>query len=107
LNHYLWKWPLEKTEAILFRGRRRLDYTDPLIRVRGAFIRVSPYIKYLGVMLDTKLNFKHHFQYVDGKIGKVTRALGKLMPNLRGPIEKKRRLYASIIEAVALYAAPI
>jgi len=49
----------EKTEAILFRGRGRLDYTNPCIRIRGSLVRVSPSIKYLGVMLDSKLNFKH------------------------------------------------
>jgi len=53
------------------------------------------------------MNFKLHFQYLDIKIGKVTRALGALMPKLRGPQEKKRRLYANIIESVVLYAAPI
>lgn len=29
------------------------------------------------------------------------------MPNLRGPSEKKRRLYASVVESVALYGAPV
>jgi len=29
------------------------------------------------------------------------------MPNLRGPNEKKRRLYASVIESMVLYGAPI
>jgi len=97
----------EKTEAILFHGQKRLDFTNPLIQVKGTFVRVSPHIKYLGVMLDARLNFRHHFKYVDSKIGKITRALGCLMPNLRGPLERKRRLYAGIIESVVLYAAPI
>jgi len=97
-----------KTEAVLFRSnRRRWNYTDPLIRIKNTFIHVSPSMKYLGVILDSKLTFKPHFQYLDVKIGKVTRALGSLMPNLRGPQEKKRRLYAGIIELVVMYAAPI
>jgi len=29
------------------------------------------------------------------------------MPNLRGPQERKRRLYAGVLESVVLYAAPI
>jgi len=70
----------EKTEAILFRGRRRLDFPNPLIRVRGSLIRVCPSMKYLGVLLDPRLNFKAHFQYVDQKVGKVIRALGSLRP---------------------------
>jgi len=59
------------------------------------------------VYLDSRLNFKAHFQYLDGKVAKVTRTLDRLMPNFRSPQEKKRRLYASILEAVVLYAAPI
>jgi len=64
-------------------------------------------MKYLGVIIDSKLTFKHHFRYIDGKVGKITRALGRLLPNLRGPHERKRRLYAGIITAVVMYAAPI
>jgi len=97
----------DKTEAILFRGRRRLDYSNLLIRIRDSFVRVSPFIKYLGVYLDSKLNFRSHFQYLDGKIGKITKTLGRLLPNLRGPQERKRRFYVSIVESVVLYAAPI
>jgi len=97
----------DKTEAVLFRGSRRLEYTNPLVRVRGSCVRASPHIKYLGMILDSRLNFKQHFQYLDNKIGKITRALGKLMPNLRGPQERKRKLYAGIIESVVVYAAPI
>jgi len=97
----------EKTEAVLFRGRKRLDYSDPLIRVRGSLVKVQTHMKYLGVILDYRLNFKDHFKYIDKKVGKVNRALGGLMPNLKDPREKKRKLYAHIINATVLYAAPI
>jgi len=97
----------DKTEAVLFRGRRRLDYVNPLVRVGRSFVPMRSYMKYLGVMLDSRLTFKHHFSYIDSKVGKVTRALGRLLPNLRGPHERKRRLYAGILTAVVMYAAPI
>jgi len=97
----------EKTEAVLFRGGGRLDYIDPMIRVKDSLVRVGPSMKYLGVFLDSRLTFKPHFHYLDEKLSKVTRALWRLMPNLRGPQERKRRLYAGILESVVLYAAPI
>jgi len=97
----------EKTDAVLFRGRKRLDYTNPTIRVKNSLVRVSSHMKYLGVLLDSRLSFKPHFYYIDEKLSRVTRALGRLMPNLRGPEERKRRLYAGILESVVLYAAPI
>jgi len=59
------------------------------------------------VILDNKLSFKQHFVHIGEKVERVSRALGRLMPNLRSPIEKKRRLYAGIITSVVLYAASI
>lgn len=57
--------------------------------------------------MDEKLNFKEHFRYVQDKVEKVKRALCKLMPNLRGPHENKRRLYAYVVQSVVMYGAPI
>jgi len=63
-------------------------------------------MKYLEVILDSRLKFKHHFSYIDGKVGKVIRALCRLLPNLRGSHERKRKLYAGVI-TVVIYAAPL
>jgi len=97
----------EKTEAVLFKGRKRYDGRPPVIRVDGVVVPIKRSMKYLGVILDHRLNFKDHFSHLDEKVGKVSRALGRLMPNLRGPMEQKRRLYANVIASVILYAAPI
>jgi len=94
-------------EAVLFRGRRRANFKDPLIKVGDVLVPVQTSMKYLGVMIDSNLNFKHHFTYIGTKVGKMTRALGRLLPNLRGPHESKRRLYANVIASVVMYAAPI
>jgi len=84
------------------------DWNTPTtIRVRNSLVRVSPSMKYLGVFLDSRLTFKPHFYHIDEKLSIITRALWRLMPNLRGPQERKRRLYAGILESVVLYAAPI
>jgi len=94
-------------KSVMRKGYRQVPYRQ--VRQdhhHHIAIRPKKYMKYLGVLLDCKLNFKQHFKYIDEKVGKVTRALGRLMPNLRGPSEKKRRLYAGIIASVVLYAAP-
>jgi len=46
-------------------------------------------------------------KYTRDKVADVTRALSGLMPNLRGPSERKRKLYAAIVGSVAIYGAPI
>lgn len=96
----------EKTEAVLFRGKSRPDL-NPVIRLRGTYIRMPPSMKYLGIMLDSRMNFSAHFKYAQEKMNKVTRALCRLMLNLGGPMEYKRRLYANVLASVALYGAPI
>ncbi|RLU25407.1 hypothetical protein DMN91_001563 [Ooceraea biroi] len=96
----------DKTEAVLFYGRRKPSF-DPVIRIDRTYVRMQPSMKYLGVMLDSRLSFLVHFRYAQGKVCKVTRALGRLMPNLRGPSEHKRLLYANVLESAVLYGAPI
>lgn len=64
-------------------------------------------MRYFGVYLDSGLTFTEHCNRTDVKLAGVTRALYRLMPNLRGPEERKRRLYANVIASVTLYGAPI
>lgn len=95
----------EKTEVVLFRGSR----VRPPVDVVVGECSVSPSLamKYLGVYLDSRLSFEEHFARTEAKLFRVTGALCRLMPNLRGPGERKRRLYANVISSVAMYGAPI
>lgn len=99
-----------KTEAMVFgnkrRGRGRIE-ERPDVEVGGMIVELRDRIKYLGVIWDEDVTFKPHFEYAEGKGMKVVKALGRLMPNLRGPGEHKRRLYASVVMSVLLYAAPV
>jgi hypothetical protein len=96
-----------KTEAILFqRGRRRIP--DGLsVAVRGVYVPLEPQIKYLGIMVDRLWSFRAHFEMVIPKAEGMAASLTRLMPNLRGPGQKKRKVYASIVQSVVLYGAPI
>lgn len=64
-------------------------------------------MKYLGVMIDEKLKFLPHIKYIQEKVSKVTGAICKIMPNLRGPDESKRRLYANVVASIVLYGSPV
>lgn len=37
----------------------------------------------------------------------ISRQLGRLMPNLRGPTEKKKKLYANTINSIMMYGVSI
>lgn len=94
-----------KTEAILFC--RKKPKAMPTIRVRSTNMHVGDSMKYLGVIVDSTWNFRTHFEYVGNKIARVSRALNRIMPNLRGPGERKRQLYAKVLTSVAMYASPV
>lgn len=99
----------DKTEAVLFYGKRRGSKKEdlPHIQIGSEWIKTSNSMKNLGIMLDSRLSFIDHFKYAAQKATKITKALCRLMPNLRGPTQTKRRLYAEVVLSVVLYGAPI
>lgn len=72
----------EKTEAVVFYGRRKKPAVPLVVKVGKDSIVVGETMKYLGIMLDSRLSFCDHFEYIEGKVSKVSRALARLMPNL-------------------------
>lgn len=95
-----------KTEAILFHSKsRRVIPVEVLI---GEIpIAIQPSIKYLGVMVDSNWKFGEHIRFIKEKANRVMQALNHLMPNLRGPDERRRRLYAGVVTSIMLYGAPV
>ena len=63
----------------------------------------QPNIRYLGVMLDTRLNFKAHIQYVAAKAARVANALARPMPNKSGPRQPRRKPLASVVTSILKY----
>lgn len=94
-----------KTEAVLLCGQ--LPRVMPAVRVGSVRIGVAESMRYLGVIIDSRWNFRTHLKYVEGKVASISRALSRLMPNLRGPGERKRRLYSNVLTSVAMYASPV
>lgn len=64
-------------------------------------------VKYLGVPLDSKLSFTRYIRAVSALAIKSARAIGRIMPNTRGPSLANRRLLSSVVSSRLLYAAPV
>jgi hypothetical protein len=81
LHRYFTKWKLSvnvnKTEAILFTKRR--PAAQPLPQFQHTAIPCSPHIRYLGLVLDSKLLFTKHLHAVTHK---ATGAFLQLFPLL-------------------------
>lgn len=52
-------------------------------------------MKYLGMIVDSRLSFGPHLEYVEAMASRFMGSLGRLMPNLRGPLESKRKLFCN------------
>ena len=107
-KHWLTKHGLEvateKTKAILVTRRR--SYRKPKIEIDGEEITWSQTLTYLGVEIDARLNFGGHIDKIAKKALATTAKVAKLMPNIGGPKEQKRRLLAGVAMSQMLYASP-
>ncbi|XP_011685328.1 PREDICTED: uncharacterized protein LOC105448464 [Wasmannia auropunctata] len=78
-----------------------------VILVRGTPVPVDTSLKYLGLTLNRTWSFSEHFARVLPAAERMSLALARLMPNLRGPNEFSRRLYCAVIHSVIFYDAPV
>jgi len=96
----------EKTQVMCFPSCATPDRGGRLF-LKGKEIVTSCAIKYLGLYLDGDLNFEAHFTRVAEKVNGIIRLLNGVLPNCRGPSEKKRKLYLNVVFSVILYGSPV
>ncbi|KAL4082363.1 hypothetical protein QTP88_030019 [Uroleucon formosanum] len=95
----------QKSEAVILSRRRA--FVPPQLTVGGHPIPLRGSLRYLGVILDKRLTFAAHVETVAGKAARSATALARLMPNIGGPVQWKRRLLTSVVDSQLLYAAPV
>ena len=99
------KLAAHKTEAVLISGRKIVEKTE--VTVGGSRMESKKTIKYLGVIIDDKLNFKEHVKYIGEKTSVTQRVLARMMPNIGRPDPFKRRIISALVTPIMLYACPI
>lgn len=97
----------EKTQAIFISPKRKVTADNLNIFVAGVKVVFTRHLKYLGVIVDDQLNFAEHSEYISNKAKKICGKLSGITKNLKGPKEKKRKLYTTVVNQVMLYAAPV
>ncbi|TLM46192.1 reverse transcriptase family protein, partial [Acinetobacter baumannii] len=98
---------LSKSEALWFHGPRRAPPVDTHIVVGGVRIGVGVQLKYLGLVLDSRWAFRAHFAELVPRLMGTAGSLSRLLPNIGGPDQVVRRLYAGVVRSMALYGAPV
>ena len=71
-----------KTSAILCT--HRLKYTQPMVTFNETPIELSNSLKYLGVIIDNKLRFESHGQYLKSKVTKLANSVIRYARNKYG-----------------------
>lgn len=95
---------LDKSELII--PTRKRTYNTSEVSIKGYSIKSKASVKYLGVQLDQRTNYKAHASVVAEKADKAIRSLRGIMPNL-GPRQGTRKLLAAVPLSILLYGAPI
>lgn len=117
LFDFFCKWDMklnmDKTNAIIFKGRRRGLYPNcrqfvPSLDIGGELIRTKDRIKYLGVIFHESFRFYRHIDYTLDKVRKTYFSYCSLLRR-RGGLDRRIRLlvYRQIVRPLMAYAFPI
>jgi hypothetical protein len=112
LSGYFEKWKLKlnetKTETIIFSRKRTNNKIFTPIKINNHTVTPAKTVKYLGVTLDTRLNFKEN---VKQKLNKANNAIRMIYPlikrNSKLNANNKIIIYKTLIRPIITYAAPI
>ncbi|XP_023240498.1 uncharacterized protein LOC111638950 [Centruroides sculpturatus] len=96
-----------KCTAIVFPKGNPLK-KGPSIKISGKKIQNSTAVKYLGIILDHRLNWTDHVHHIYEKATKVAQALKTISRNKwgYGP-SASRILYTAVVEPIITYGAEI
>lgn len=113
LIEYFCKWNIsvnpEKTQAVYFTRKRKTCFLPqtPLV-FSNHQIAWETNAKYLGVVLDKKLNFGEHISHIVNKVNKITRIMYPLINrNSELNTENKKLVIKAIFLPIFYYCAPI
>lgn len=94
-----------KTEAVLISSRKHQETIK--LDIGEHQVISQPTVRYLGVMIDTRLTFKTHLEVVSSKASKIYSVLSRILPNTGGAKQSRRTLLANVVTSILLYGAPI
>lgn len=99
------KMAMHKTEVTLITSRKERETIT--LQVGEHEVESKPSVRYLGVMIDARLNFKDQVEHACSGAAAVGGALSRLMPNVGGPKAGRRALLASVVTSILTYGIAI
>lgn len=96
-NKHRSKFAPKKYQLVHFTRKRNKDHSRNLILGQYT-ISAKPYGKFLGVRLDTKLNWREHVNQIKGKVTKSIAGLSKLAGSTwGGNLHTVRQMYEAVV----------
>ena len=97
---------VNKTEFVIFRSpRKSIDSIEINIKLNGKRLYPSSYIKYLGVLIDEHLSWKHHINELVIKLNRSNSLLSKIRHYVKE--STLRSLYFSLFSSHMSYCCQI
>ena len=97
---------VNKTEFVIFRSpRKSIDSIEINIKLNGKRLYPSSYIKYLGVLIDEHLSWKHHINELIIKLNRSNSLLSKIRHYVKE--STLRSLYFSLFSSHMSYCCQI
>ena len=93
---------VDKTEFVVFRPPRHNSSIRFTLKLNGSVLHESPKIKYLGLILDRNLSWKHHIFELRKKLSRAVGILYK-MKGLNTPKNVLLSLYYSLFHSHMTY----
>jgi hypothetical protein len=112
LFHYFKTWKIvvntAKTEAIFFTLRKKLEIPSSLLKIKNHQINWSDRVKYLGLLLDKRLTFNKHVEFIINKVSNAVKCMYPLI-NRKSSLNTKNKilLYKVGIRPILTYGAPV
>src|SRR6266496_5278727 len=98
----------EKTELIHFHWKRNIGEKVNICFLENYLVEAKPIVKWLGIWLDLKLNFKEHVEKKVTQAIRIFHQIKRLFNIERGlSFQAIRQLYIACITSIADYGVPI
>ena len=94
-----------KTELIIFKNHKKAINFNFKIMINGRKLIPTNYVKYLGIYLDSNLNWSHHCDILSAKLSRANGILSKLRHYVTS--DTLREVYHAIFSSLMSYSAQI
>jgi ribonuclease P/MRP protein subunit RPP40 len=105
INHDKLKINVKKTKLMIISNKKFFNKNEIHIKINNELIKLEHEIKYLGVILDDKLNLNENLNYVIRKMAKKVNVLYRTADKLNK--EQKLQIYKTTIEPHINYCSSV